>query len=116
MPILYHLYNPSDTHMKKLLFYQKVLLPVFTFLSLSAFCQKNIGIFEDHADIGTNVKPGSATYIPQNDQYVISGAGYNIWFDHDEFHYVYKRLKGDFILYTRAEFAGSSGVEEHRKV
>ncbi|HMG10697.1 MAG TPA: hypothetical protein VK609_19430, partial [Mucilaginibacter sp.] len=39
-----------------------------------------------------------------------------IWFDHDEFHYVYKKIKGDFILYTRAEFVGWNGVEQHRKV
>ena len=102
--------------MKKLHFPKKVLSSVFTFLCLSAFSQQNIGIFEGHSDIGTNVKPGSATYIPQNDQYVISGAGYNIWFDHDEFHYVYKRMKGDFILYTRAELVGFKGVDPHRKV
>lgn len=83
---------------------------------LTCFCQQNLGVFEDHRDVGTNVKPGSAIYIPQNGQYVISGAGYNVWFDHDEFHYVYKKMKGDFILYARAEFVGWNGVEQHRKV
>ncbi len=95
---------------------KKILFSFFTFLSLTGFSQQNIGIFEGHADIGTGVKPGAATYIPQNDQYVISGAGYNVWFDHDEFHYVYKRMKGDFILYTRAELVGWNGVDPHRKV
>ncbi len=102
--------------MKKLHSPKSILFFVFTLLVLVAFSQQKIGIFDGHADIGTNVKPGSATYIPQNDQYIISGAGYNIWLDHDEFHYVYKRMKGDFILYTRAEFVGWHGVEEHRKV
>jgi hypothetical protein len=74
-----------------------------------------LGIFEGHDDIGKGVKPGSAEYHPQKQEYTISGAGYNIWFDHDEFHYVWKRIKGDFILYTRAAFAGK-GVEAHRKV
>jgi len=78
--------------------------------------QTPIGMFDGQADIGNNVKPGSGTYLPQTQQYVISGAGYNIWFDHDEFHYVYKKMKGDFILYTKAEFVGWNGVEEHRKV
>jgi hypothetical protein len=76
---------------------------------------KPLGIFEGHGDIGRNVKPGSAAYSAQKQQYTVSGAGYNIWFDHDEFQYVWKRIKGDFILYTRAAFAGK-GVEEHRKV
>src|SRR4051812_26684918 len=95
---------------------KKILLSLFFILSFSAFSQQNIGVFDNHADIGSNVKAGSAIYIPQTDQYVVSGAGYNIWFDHDEFHYVYKKIKGDFILYARAEFVGWNGVEDHRKV
>ncbi len=74
-----------------------------------------VGIFDNHQDIGTNVKPGSANYIAQTGQYIISGAGYNVWLDHDEFQYVYKKIKGDFILYTRAEFLGT-WVNYHRKV
>jgi TolB protein len=83
--------------------------PVFSQVSPS------IGIFDGHSDVGTNVKPGSATYIPETGQYVITGAGYNVWADHDEFQYVYKKIKGDFILYTRAEFLGT-WVNYHRKV
>lgn len=74
-----------------------------------------VGIFDGHQDVGANVKPGSAVFIPQTGQYVISGAGYNIWADHDEFQYVWKKMTGDFILYARAEFLGS-WVEYHRKV
>ena len=79
------------------------------FVARAAFSQtpESVGIFNAHADIGTNVKPGSATYIPSTGQYVISGAGYNVWADHDEFQYVYKKITGDFILYTSAEFLGT---------
>ena len=76
---------------------------------------QSVGIFDGHSDVGTNVKPGSATYIPETGQYVITGAGYKVWADHDEFQYVYKKIKGDFILYTRAEFLGT-WVNYHRKV
>ena len=89
---------------------------VLVLISNSAYSQQKLGIFDGQADIGTNVKPGSGVYIPETDQYVISGAGYNIWFDHDEFHFVYKKIKGDFILYTRAELVGWQGVDAHRKV
>ncbi len=74
-----------------------------------------LGIFDGHSDVGTNVKPGSTTYIPKTGQYIITGAGYNVWLDHDEFQYAYKKIKGDFILYTRAEFLGD-WVTYHRKV
>lgn len=90
------------------------LLLLLSLLSISSFAQP-IGMFEDHGDVGTNVKPGSAVYIPGTGQYVISGAGYNVWADHDEFQYVWKKMRGDFILYARAEFLGT-WVDYHRKV
>jgi TolB protein len=77
--------------------------------------QNPIGIFEGHTDVGTNVKPGSATYIQETGQYIISGAGYNVWADHDEFQFVWKKVKGDFIISSRAEFLGN-WVSYHRKV
>jgi TolB protein len=94
--------------------------PLLLFTLIPLFCtssvfSQSIGIFDGHSDVGINVKPGSATYLPETGQYVISGAGYNVWADHDEFQYVYKKIKGDFILYTRAEFLGT-WVNYHRKV
>ncbi|QMW01393.1 TolB family protein [Spirosoma foliorum] len=84
--------------------------------SSSALAQKqNLGVFEGNTDIGAVLKPGSAQYNPKTHQYELSGSGYNIWFDHDEFHYLWKRIKGDFILYTRANLVGK-GVDPHRKV
>ena len=96
--------------MKQLL---AILLVLF---SATVYCQQNpVGIFEGHTDVGTNVKPGSATYIPETGQYIISGAGYNVWADHDEFQFVWKKMKGDFIISTKAEFLGG-WVNYHRKV
>ncbi|WP_298733590.1 hypothetical protein [uncultured Chitinophaga sp.] len=85
-------------------------------LAHTAFAQnKAIGIFEGHTDIGKGVKPGAAVYHAAKKEYVISGAGYNIWFDHDEFQFVWKKIKGDFTVSARAAFVGK-GVELHRKV
>lgn len=95
---------------------KKCLAILIMIASHSANAQdKTVGIFESHSDVGTNVKPGNATYIPETGQYVISGAGYNVWNDHDEFQFVWKKMKGDFILYARAEFLGN-WVGYHRKV
>lgn len=75
----------------------------------------DLGIFTGHGDVGDVLKPGSARYNVQKRQYEMAGSGYNVWFDHDEFHYLWKQMKGDFILYTRAALVGE-GVDPHRKV
>ena len=74
-----------------------------------------VGIFDRHNDIGKVSKAGSATYDAEKQEYTILGSGANMWLDHDEFHYVWKRIKGNFILTTRLQFIGQ-GVEEHRKI
>jgi TolB protein len=97
-------------------FYRPAILFLFVAASNTVFSQEqSAGIFEGHGDIGSNVKPGSVSYIAQTGQYVISGAGYNVWADHDEFQFVWKKMKGDFILNARAEFLGT-WVDYHRKV
>src|SRR5450432_1862773 len=94
------------------------LLPAFfgILISIAVHGQQNpVGIFEANTDVGSGVKPGSATYISQTGQYVVSGAGYNIWNDHDEFQFVWKKMKGNFIISARAEFLGG-WVDYHKKV
>jgi TolB protein len=74
-----------------------------------------LGLFEGQADIGDVKNPGSGTYDAGKQEYTISGSGANMWLGSDQFHFVWKQMKGDFILTTRAAFAGK-GVEEHRKL
>src|ERR1700712_4338620 len=99
--------------MKK--FFLRSSVALLSFFTCSAGFSQSVGMFDAHADVGTNVKPGSATFLTETGQYIVSGAGYNVWLDHDEFQYVYKKMKGDFILTTRAEFLGT-WVDYHRKV
>ena len=47
--------------------------------------QPAVGVFTGSQDIGAGVKAGAATYRPATQQYVLSGAGQNIWGNHDEF-------------------------------
>ncbi|MXV51423.1 biopolymer transporter TolR [Pedobacter sp. HMF7647] len=75
---------------------------------------QSLGIFNGHSDIGNVKHAGSASYNSEAQSYTISGSGTNIWFDHDEFHFVWKKMKGDFILRTNAAFIGK-GTELHRK-
>jgi TolB protein len=84
-------------------------------LAISVFAQSSsLGIFKDHSDIGNPELAGYVKYNSENDEYVIEGSGYNIWFERDEFHYLWRKIKGDFILKARIEFIGE-GVEPHRK-
>ncbi|GEO06744.1 hypothetical protein AAE02nite_44080 [Adhaeribacter aerolatus] len=82
----------------------------------AALAQPNkIGVFDGQTDIGPVIHRGSATYKASTQEYTLSGAGTNIWFDKDEFHFVWKKMKGDFILYTRGRLQGK-GVDPHRKI
>src|SRR4051812_5979431 len=73
-----------------------------------------IGVFDGQTDVG-RARPGGATYEARSQTYTISGSGQNMWADHDDFHFVWKRLTGNFILSTRARFLGPRG-DPHRKL
>src|SRR5207248_11155888 len=64
--------------------------------------QKDLGVFDGQSDIGQVLKPGHATYDAVKQQYTLTGSGTNMWLDNDEFHMIWKRMKGDFILTCRA--------------
>jgi len=61
---------------------------VFTLLNIASSQNSSSGIFKGHSDIGNTKLPGSATYNSGNQEYVLEGSGYNIWFERDEFHYL----------------------------
>ena len=79
------------------------------------FAQLPVGIFQNNKDIGNPKQAGSAIYNANTQTYTLSGAGYNIWFARDEFHYLYNELEGDFILTANFAFE-SEGTNAHRKI
>jgi TolB protein len=82
---------------------------------IAVFSQAELGVFENHSDIGKPGKEGAAVFVPVTGQYLIAGGGYNMWFERDEAHWAYRKIKGDFIVYARASFVGSKGIDDHRK-
>jgi TolB protein len=92
----------------------KYMLYVFLLSSLMNTTAQKTGIFDNSSDIGNPKRPGSAKYNPADQSYILRGAGYNIWFDRDEFHYLFNRIKGDFILTANFQFTGT-GKNPHRK-
>ena len=95
-------------------FYSVLLLFCFVFSSFNSHAQ-TIGIFEGNLDIGNIDRKGSVQYDEKKQEYVIEASGENMWFDKDEFHYLWKHLEGDFILRAKVEFIGE-GVDGHRKM
>ncbi|MEO6914320.1 MAG: hypothetical protein ABI151_00615, partial [Chitinophagaceae bacterium] len=76
---------------------------------------KPVGIFKNTADIGHPKLSGSATYNEAAQTYTLTGAGSNIWFNRDEFHYLFNKIGGDFLLTADFEFIGAGG-DPHRKI
>src|ERR1700712_969920 len=95
----------------------KCLLPaLLLFLVHSVYAQNNpVGIFDNHIDIGHPKNAGSTVYNAATQDYTLTGAGYNIWFERDELHYTYKKISGDFILTANFAFNGK-GNSNHRKI
>jgi TolB protein len=91
------------------------LAPLFAFSLLQAVAQQaSLGVFVNSADIGKPKLAGLTKYEASTQTYYQSAAGYNIWFQRDEFQYAYTKLKGDFILTANFEFI-SKGTDPHRK-
>jgi TolB protein len=90
------------------------LLFIFVTLNLSNMGAQQLGIFSNGADIGKVKHSGSCTFDSIINSYTLKGSGKNMWFNDDEFYFVWKRMKGNFILYSWLDWIGK-GVEPHRK-
>lgn len=76
---------------------------------------QNSGSFENHADVGSVRHAGACVYDDALQSYKVSSAGANIWGRQDAFHFVWRRMHGDFIVTTRARWIGT-GTNPHRKL
>ena len=96
--------------------YLKSLFLILGFVGVTLLSAQSpmTGIFDTAVDVGKPKNVGSSFYNPIKQDYTLKGAGYNIWFNRDEFHFLAKRIKGDFIATADFEFP-KAGVEPHRK-
>lgn len=74
-----------------------------------------VGPFDDHGDVGNPRLKGSVSYNPQTQEYTMEGAGINMWASTDQFHFLWKKIKGDFIITATIRFIGK-GTDNHRKI
>lgn len=75
-----------------------------------------IGLFEGQSDIGSALVPGSASYDPNTRQYAIHSAGYNIWYQRDEFRFLWKKMSGDLSLAGEVSFPKPEGYGDRKAV
>jgi regulation of enolase protein 1 (concanavalin A-like superfamily) len=71
-----------------------------------------LGPFEAQKDIGAPKLPGSTSF--DGNRFTIKAAGSNMMAAHDEFHFVWREMKGDFTISARIALTGP-GAEAHRK-
>jgi TolB protein len=91
---------------------------LFLLLAVLAGAQQPapVGIFESQGDIGASARPGSAEFDLETAVYRITGGGANMWGTSDAFHFVWKKLSGDFALQASVMLeATDAGANSHRK-
>jgi Tol biopolymer transport system component len=74
-----------------------------------------VGVFDEHADVGAVAIPGGTAFDKDSQEYLVSSSGTNMWGDHDEYQFAWRRVKGDFLIQATAEFLGA-GSDPHRKM
>lgn len=70
------------------------------------------GQFENQASVGAVQLTGSCTYDEDQQSYVITGAGACGSGERDAFHFVYRRMRGDFIATVQAGFTGQGASDQ----
>ena len=73
----------------------------------------NLGIFSNETEIG-DARRGAAEFNSQTGEYTVAGGGENIWGTNDAFHFVWKKMSGDFTFTAKVRFIGTNG-NPHRK-
>jgi len=113
------LQDPSRLHPVASLAASPALLALLGMLTLGATPgisqDGRLGQFEGHGDVGAPKLAGSADYNAVSQEYSLSASGLNMWATRDEFQFVWRKMKGDFILQARVELLGT-GVDPHRKL
>jgi catechol 2,3-dioxygenase-like lactoylglutathione lyase family enzyme len=94
-----------------------VLVAVVTSLAAAA-SSNTLGLFEAQSDVGTVVPAGTGSFDSRTGTYTLTAAGANTWYHIDNFHYLWKKVAGDFVLTADIAFPQVSyrhQPDPHRK-
>ena len=91
------------------------LLPsAFTGRAAAQEASGALGIFEAESDVGVLLHASKTVYDSSRQTYTITASGENVWFDKDNFHFVWIKVSGDGFFQADIQFLGK-GVNPHRK-
>ena len=90
------------------------IVVLFMSAKLTYAASAELGIFSHQRDIGNVARHGLVDFNPATGEYLIAGGGENMWFTNDAFHFVWKKMSGDFTLTADVKFIGTGG-NPHRK-
>ncbi len=97
---------------------RRIDLTVFALLvsgGVAAYGQSAIGIFEGQGDVGEVLHPGAAAFDAATKTYTLSGSGGNMWFDKDEFYFVWKKVSAEDLTLTSDISMVTPDGDGHRK-
>ncbi len=108
--------KPGGVHRIRQLFWRNLLFCAVLLAAAhnGAGRGASLGLFEAETEIGHPAHSGSVDFNLSGGSYEIAGGGANMWFTNDSFHFVWKRLSGDFSLQAGIEWLGTGG-NAHRK-
>jgi len=87
------------------------VISVVVFISCN---NSNLGTFEDNTDVGDVNLAGSVEFNPSENSYTVSGSGENMWYEHDDFQFVWKQMSGDISLTADIDWE-TQGGEPYKK-
>lgn len=85
------------------------------FSNSEVFSQKDgVGIFEGQSDIGPVKQQGAAVYNDEREEYEIRCPGVKVETNEDPFHFIWKHIKGDFIIDAQVELTEQDTISTTR--
>jgi TolB protein len=93
---------------------KKIRLSLLIILFLAVWGHAAPGIFEGHGDVGVVKHKSAVSFDSEKETYTITTAGKNVWDTTDAFHFVWKKVSGDFTITADVELLGE-GTNAHRK-
>ena len=72
-----------------------------------------VGIFSSRTNVGTATSPGSVEFDAAKGEYRVTGGGSNLWGKVDGFHFLWKRVSGDFTMTADIRVLPGSSAESH---
>src|SRR3974390_1597045 len=93
----------------------KLLSTVATVFFAGNVFAADLGLFESQGEVGKPSRAGSVAFDPATQAYVVAGGGANMWSTNDDFHFVWKQVRGDLSLAADIEGLGAGNGVSHRK-